>query len=80
MRTATGILKVLAVILLSNAVLYPSALSQVGDLGPVFIWICKAAKGATSAVSGDMPRRYSSRVVVAVSRHDSRSLAKCNYI
>jgi hypothetical protein len=80
LRTAAGIRKVLTVVPLGNAILYPSALSQVGDLGPVFIWICRAPEGAAGAVSGDMPRRSSSRVVVAVSRHDERLLVKCSHV
>ena len=77
---AADIREALTVVPLGNAVLYPSALSKVGDLGPIFIWVCRAAEGAAGAVSSDVPRRRGSRVAVAVSRHDGRLLVKCSHV
>jgi hypothetical protein len=59
--------ELLTVIALGNAVLYPPPLSKVGDLGPVLIWICRAAESTAGSMSGDMPRRRGSRVRIALS-------------
>lgn len=45
----------LTVVALGNAVLDSSAFSKVGDLGPIFIWVCGAAESTRSSVCGDIP-------------------------
>lgn len=44
------------VVALGNAVLYPSALSKVGDLGPILIGVGRTAKGAAGSVTGILAR------------------------
>jgi len=39
----------LTIVALSNPVLYPPSLSEVGNLGPVFVWIRTGAEGAAGA-------------------------------
>jgi hypothetical protein len=39
----------LTVVALSNPILYPPPLGQVGNLGPVFVWIRTGAEGAAGA-------------------------------
>lgn len=53
-------LKLLAVVALGNAVLYPSALSKIGDLGPVLVGVGRAAEGAAGAMTGVLARSLGS--------------------
>jgi hypothetical protein len=54
------------VVPLGNAVLDPSPLSEVRDLGPVFIWIGGATESAAGTVGSDMSRRRRGRVRVVL--------------
>ena len=55
---------------LGNAVLDPPPLREVGDLGPVLVWVRRGAEGTAGAVGGgDVPRGRGRRVRVALSRH-----------
>src|SRR5699024_7963501 len=57
------------VISLGNAVLYPPALSEVGDLGPVLVGVGRAAEGAAGAVCGVVSCRCRRRTVDVVLGH-----------
>jgi hypothetical protein len=54
---------------LSNAVLDPPPLCQIGDLGPVLIRVCGAAEGAAGPVGSYVSRGRGRRVRVALSGH-----------
>jgi hypothetical protein len=54
--------ELLTVVPLGNSVLNLPTLSHIRDLGPVFIWICRAAESTDATVAGAMPRRRSCRV------------------
>ena len=45
------------VVSLGNPILYPPALGQIGDLGPVLVWIGTGALGAAGAVGGAVAGR-----------------------
>jgi hypothetical protein len=67
-------LKLHTVVALGNAILDSSTLRKVGDLGPVFIGIGRAAESTAGSMGGDLPRRRGSRVGVALARHDEGEL------
>jgi len=48
-------LELLAVVALSNAVLNAAALSEIGNLSPILIWVRRAAEGTAGAVVGIVP-------------------------
>lgn len=69
------------VVPLGDAILNPPPLSQIRDLGPVFIRVRRAAEGAAGIVCGggggrDMPRGRSRRVGIALSGHDGGKYAQ----
>lgn len=49
--------KLHTVVALGNAVLYPPALGQVGDLGPVLVRVGGTAEGAAGVVGRVLSRR-----------------------